>query len=286
MDTIDLYQVSLLASFAAGMVALFAPCCISFLLPSYFGNVFKEKKRVLFMTFIYSLGIFTVMLPIVLGAKALSLFFFRFHDQSYIAGGIFLLIVAVLTFLGIKLPMPKIAFNPGKKHDIGSTYLLGLFSGMTTACCAPVLLGVMSLSAFSTNIINSLGIGMAYVLGMVFPMYLGSYFIDKKNLLDRPALRKVIFTIDLGKKNYPILITNLIGAFIFLIVGAVTLGLALSGGLGMPEADSSFVNFITTMANQATTISQSIPGLDILFAIFMVVTIIQLLKFAQKKNEK
>ena len=42
MDT--LFQLSLLASFIAGMVALFAPCCITFLLPAYFANVFKEKS--------------------------------------------------------------------------------------------------------------------------------------------------------------------------------------------------------------------------------------------------
>lgn len=286
MDTIDLYHVSLLASFAAGMVALFAPCCISFLLPSYFGNVFKEKRRVLLMTFIYSLGIFTVMLPIVLGAKALSLFFFRYHDQSYIAGGLFLIIVSVLTFLGVKFPMPKLSFNPGNKHDAISTYLLGLFSGVTSACCAPVLLGVMSLSAFSLNIINSLGIGLAYVLGMVFPMYIGSYFIDKRNLLDQPALKKVLFTVYFGIKSFPILMTNLIGAIIFLVMGGITLGLAFSGGLGMPESDSGFVGFITAMANRATTLSQTIPGLDFIFAILMIVTIIKFISFAQKKNEK
>ncbi len=71
-----MYQISLVAAFAAGIVALFAPCCISYLLPAYFANIFKEKKRILLATLIYSLGIFVVMLPVVLGAKALSLLFF------------------------------------------------------------------------------------------------------------------------------------------------------------------------------------------------------------------
>ena len=70
------YQISLVAAFVAGMVALFAPCCISFLLPAYLGNVFKEKKKVLLMTLVYSAGIFVVMLPVVLGAKALASLFF------------------------------------------------------------------------------------------------------------------------------------------------------------------------------------------------------------------
>ena len=47
-----LLQTSLIAAFVAGIVALFAPCCISFLLPAYLGNVFKEKEKVVLMTLI------------------------------------------------------------------------------------------------------------------------------------------------------------------------------------------------------------------------------------------
>ena len=87
MDGDALYQISLVAAFVAGMVALFAPCCITYLLPAYFGNVFKEKKKVLLMTLIYSAGIFTIMLPVVLGARMITDFFFRWHDQTYLIGG-------------------------------------------------------------------------------------------------------------------------------------------------------------------------------------------------------
>ena len=51
-----------------------------------FREYFPREKQVLLMTFIYSLGIFSVMLPVVLGAKALSIFFFRLHDQTYYLG--------------------------------------------------------------------------------------------------------------------------------------------------------------------------------------------------------
>ena len=87
-----IYEISLVAAFIAGMVALFAPCCISYLLPAYLGNVFKERSRVLFMTLIYSLGIFIVMMPVVLGAKFLASFFFETHNQTYYLGGVFLIL--------------------------------------------------------------------------------------------------------------------------------------------------------------------------------------------------
>jgi cytochrome c biogenesis protein CcdA len=239
------------------------------------------------MTFIYSLGIFTIMLPIVLGARALSLFFFRFHDQSYLVGGIFLLLISFVTLLGIKLPMPKISINqkPGKP-DIGSTYLLGLFSGVTSACCAPVLLGVMSLSAFSFSFIGSLGVSLAYVLGMVFPLYIGSYFIDKKNLLNIPFLRKRLYQLSIMGKKYDILATNLIGFLIFLIMGSLIIILASLGKLGMPEDQSGFISVMTNIAEKLTNLSQAIPGLDLLFAVLIVFIIIKLLNFSQRKNEK
>lgn len=285
MDSIDLYQVSLLASFAAGMVALFAPCCISFLLPSYFGNIFKERRQVILMTFVYSLGIFTVMLPIVLGARALSLFFFRFHDQSYVIGGVFMLLVAVMTFLGIKMPMPNIAYNQKQgKLDIGSTYVLGVFSGVTSACCAPVLLGVMSLSAFSFSTLGSLGVGFAYVLGMVFPLYIASYFLEKGNILQKPILRKKLWEIKVGSKQFGIFVSNVVGGAIFGLMGLLTIGLALTGKLGMPEAESGFVRLITDMANRVSEWSKSIPGLDFVFAILVVVFLIKLLQMRNKKD--
>jgi len=66
METV-LLQTSLIAAFVDGIVALFAPCCISFLLPAYLGNVFKEKEKVVLMTLIFGTGIFAVMMPAVRG---------------------------------------------------------------------------------------------------------------------------------------------------------------------------------------------------------------------------
>src|SRR3990172_1226344 len=121
-----LFQTSLIAAFVAGMVALFAPCCITFLLPTYLGGVFKEKEKVLFMTLVFGLGIFVVMLPAVLGIALISKLTFRYHDIIYILGGIVMLLVSLVTFLGIKLPMPSLGGNPTGKPDVISVFTLGI----------------------------------------------------------------------------------------------------------------------------------------------------------------
>lgn len=264
----SLYQISLVAAFGAGMVALFAPCCISFLLPSYFGNIFKERRRVLGMTLVYSVGIFTVMLPIVLGAKALALFFFRFHDQSYVAGGIFLLVVAAMTWLGIKLPVPHLSLaRKGSEIDIWSTYTLGLFAGITSACCAPVLLGVMGLSAFSVTLVGSVGVGVAYVLGMVFPLYIASWFLDRGNFLAKPVWRK---------RWRGVLLADMVGAAIFGALGIATVYLALTGKLGMPAADPR----IGQTAEWLTGVTRGIPLVNVAFVVAMGVILGKLIERA------
>ena len=70
-----LFSVSIIASFVAGMVALFAPCCVSILLPTYLAAVFREKTKVLKMTFIYFLGMAIILIPIGLGAAIITKFF-------------------------------------------------------------------------------------------------------------------------------------------------------------------------------------------------------------------
>lgn len=267
MNQTILYQVSLIAAFTAGMVALFAPCCISYLLPAYFGNIFKEKKRILFMTLIYSLGIFVVMLPVVLGAKAISTLFFRLHDQAYIIGGLFMLVVAAISLLGLKLPMPRFAIRSGQaKSDVFSTFTLGIISGVTSACCAPVLVGVIALSTLSPSTLQALGVGLSYVLGMVTPLYLASLFIEKRNILEKPIMRRKLGELRLLKKTYPVYVTNLVAAAIFFVTGTLTIILSWSGMLGMPTDESAIVKLIQETAISVTEVTEKIPGLNIIFA--------------------
>lgn len=263
-----LYEISLVAAFAAGVVALFAPCCISYLLPAYFGNVFKEKKRILFMTLIYSLGIFVVMVPVVLGAKAISTLFFRLHDQTYYVGGFFMLVVAAMALVGIKLPMPQVTLRGSGKTDVVSTFILGMFSGVTSACCAPVLFGVIALSTLSPSTVEALGVGLSYVFGMVAPLYLASAFIEKKNVLEKPFLKRQLGIIRVGKREYPVFVSNIVAAAIFSVTGTLIIILAASGMLGMPTAESAIVQTIQNTATRVSEITRGVPGINFAFVLF------------------
>ncbi|MEK7064547.1 MAG: cytochrome c biogenesis protein CcdA [Patescibacteria group bacterium] len=268
-------QLSLLASFIAGMIALFAPCCVTFLLPAYFANIFKEKKRVLLMTFIYSLGIFTVMLPVVLGARVLTQIFLDLHDQTYIIGGLFLIFVGFLGLLGIKLPMPHIVSNRQVADDPVSTYILGIIGGITSACCAPVLIGVLALTTLSPTLPLALLTGFFYVLGMVAPLYLASLFIEKGNFLASPILRRPIF----GR----VTLSNLISFIMFVGLGLLLIFLSLTGRLSMSGAEEATSRAIQSAAANFTALVGKVPGLDLVFSLLAAFLLYKFIKAATRK---
>lgn len=280
MNTAAFYQVSLIAAFVAGVVALFAPCCISYLLPAYLGNVFKEKSKILLMTGVYALGIFTVILPIVLGAKILADFFFRFHDQTYIIGGGIMVAAAFFALFGIKLPMPHFK-KPKGGTDILSTYVLGLVAGVTSACCAPVLVGVLAISSLSGTLLQALSVGVVYVLGMVAPLYLAALFIERGNFLAKPVFRKKLFTIKLGDKYYPVLLTNLLAAIMFFGVGIISLILVVTGKLAMPTGPSPIVNRVAWAVSSWT---ERWPVANIGFGLVVIYIIYRVFKLTKKQN--
>lgn len=270
-----LFQTSLIAAFVAGMVALFAPCCITFLLPAYLGSVFKEKEKVLFMTLVFGLGIFVVLLPAVLGVAFISQFLFRYHSSVYLAAGIVMLAIAGISFLGIKLPMPKISQNPSGKTDILSIFTLGIFSGITSACCAPVLIGILALTFLSPSFLGALLLGAVYVLGMVVPLFIISLLLSGK-MPKFTWLRKSYGSVSVLGKEYPIILNNVIASAIFFITGSLTLVLTLSGRLSMESMSgmTGAVQGIGAWINMAFggSLAVNVLFLGILIAFFYIVS--------------
>lgn len=274
------FQTSLVAAFVAGMVALFAPCCITFLLPAYLGSVFKEKEKVVLMTLVFGLGIFTVLLPAVLGVAFISQSLFRYHDTIYILGALVMVIVSVITFLGVKLPMPALPSTIPQREDVLSIFMLGIFSGITSACCAPVLIGILALTFLSPSFFGALAIGGMYVLGMVMPLLLISLFLSGR--IDRlTLLRKRVGEITLIGKTYSITVGNSIAAATFLITGIVILALTLSGKLAMGNT-MVFTKMIQDTATMVDRyIGQNIPA-NILLVLVVGYVIYVLMKNIKK----
>lgn len=263
------FNTSLIAAFVAGMVALFAPCCITFLLPSYLGSVFKEKEKVLLMTLVFGLGIFVVLMPAVLGVQFVSKALYRYHDIIYYIGGSVMILAAVFALLNIKPPMPRLpGINPEKKVDVFSVFTLGIFSGITSACCAPVLIGVLSFAFLSPNFFGALIIGAMYVLGMVTPLLFISLLVSGK-IPKMRFLRKRVTTITFFGKPFPVLFNNLVAAALFFATGILTLMLNAQGKFSMEKSE----DFAKMIANAGGYVNQYVGNNLILNLIFFAVII-------------
>lgn len=271
------FQTSLIAAYVAGMVALFAPCCITFLLPAYLANVFKEKEKVLLMTLVFGMGIFVVLLPAVVGVSFISQALFRYHDPVYIFGGLVLLVVAVTTFLGVKLPMPSMPGTPAGKTDILSIFSLGIVSGITSACCAPVLIGILTLTFLSPNFFGAIAIGAMYVLGMITPLLLIALFLNGK-MPGVAFLRKEILSFKFLGRTFHVIMSNLIASMIFLFSGWIILVLSLTGKLAM----SDVTGFTKTIQNTAFLVNQYVGDNLIVNLIFVGIIIFSLYKISKR----
>lgn len=184
------FGVSLTASFLAGGLALFAPCCITFLFPSYLGCIFKNRSKVMIYTLIFALGLSIILLPVALGFRTIVFFFDQFHREVYYIGGLFLILMGISTIKPFfhfslfssflpKKTLKKDKLNQGFFSAGIEAFSLGVISGLSSSCCAPVLFAAVTLTSLSPTFIQALIVALAYVLGIVFPLFFLSFFYEK-----------------------------------------------------------------------------------------------------------
>ncbi len=220
----------ILAAFFAGGVALFAPCCIVFLAPSYLAGAVRNRRwRLLPLTFLFAAGLASILVPISLGVSLIAAAIAKYHTALYYAGGILMLVLAAFTLSGRMWSLPNILRTPDTSRGDGASFFaLGVFSGIASSCCAPVLVGVMTLSALAGNPVGGIGLGLAYVFGMVFPLFVMALAWDTTGLRHKPLVAKPL-RLRLGRWTLATNTVNLAVAAGFAIMGGFVLYLANTG---------------------------------------------------------
>ncbi|MFS0703286.1 cytochrome c biogenesis CcdA family protein [Cellulomonas sp. 179-A 9B4 NHS] len=219
---------SVIAAFLAGGVALFAPCCIVFLAPSYLAGAVRNRRwQLLPLTFVFAAGLALVMLPLTLGASLLAGAIARYHAPLYYAGGALMFALAALAVSGRMWSLPRVLRAPDTTGGDGASFFaLGVFSGVASACCAPVLAGVMTLSALSATPAGGLLLGLAYVFGMVFPLFVMALLWDRTRLGEKQFWRVRPVRLRLGPRVHETNTVNLAVAVGFAVMSVFVLALA------------------------------------------------------------
>lgn len=221
------YSASLTAAFLGGMLALFAPCCVVTLLPSFVAASMQRGLRSLPSTaLLFSAGLAVILLPILLGIGALGQLIGSYHTLVFITVGVFLTLLGVYILTGKRwtLPMPMMTSIAGRGlTGATSTFFLGTASGVASSCCAPVMAGVVAMSALSGSWVGALGLGLSYIFGMVFPLLLFAIAAHRRGERRQRVPRRVHV---LGTE---LLWTDALSGSMLVVFGALTALLGISG---------------------------------------------------------
>ena len=219
---------SVLAAFFAGMIALFAPCCIVFLAPSYLAAAVKNNKwRLLPLTLVFASGLALVLVPITLGASLIAGAIAKYHGPLYWAGGLLMIGLGLLALTGTMWSMPSVLRAPDTtRADSATFFSLGVFSGIASSCCAPVLVGVMTLSALSGNPFGGFLLGVAFVFGMVIPLLVMALVWDAAHLNERRWGRARPITVRVAGHTMRTNTVNVAVATAFVAMGTGIIALA------------------------------------------------------------
>ena len=217
---------TVLASFLGGVLALMAPCCISVMLPAYFASTFRRRTQIVAMTLVFAAGVGTVILPIALGATALSRLLLGQHAWVFGIGGLLMVGAGVAMLAGRTFTLPMLGGRAASGGSIRSVYGLGVFSGGASACCAPVLVGVAALAGATASFPVALTIGVTYVFGMVAPLALIALVWDRRDWGTSRLLRDRQVRLGRGRS---VPLTTALSAGLMIGMGALTSILAVTG---------------------------------------------------------
>jgi cytochrome c biogenesis protein CcdA len=286
MNTL-VYSSSILTAFLGGVLALFAPCCIVSLLPTYVAATLRVGRwRLLELTGAFALGVAVVLLPIVLGVGALGQLMGRYHREVFFLGGVLMLGLglAALAGRGWSLPMPTMRAPSAPGNSVGGVLLLGIFSGLVSSCCAPVLGGVLVLSALSSSFWHALGLGTAYVLGMVFPLFLAALLWDRVGLARR-SFRLPPVTLLLRGRRVRLRATDLAAGILFVAMGGMMIFLALTGRA--TYTPDFLLSFNRWGSDRMATLADKLHGVpDAVFALALLCVVGLLLWLAWPRGQR
>jgi cytochrome c-type biogenesis protein len=223
-----LVSTTILASFFGGVVALLAPCCVSVMLPAYFASTFRRRSRIVGMTLVFAAGVGTVILPIAIGASMLSRLISGQHAVVFTIGGAAMIAFGLAMLAGWKFSLPMVGLRARSGGGVGSVYSLGVFSGVASACCAPVLAGVAAVSGAAASFPTALAVGVAYVFGMVAPLSVLALAWDRRDWgAGRLATRTV--RIGAGRFHRPVPLGSALAGGMLVAMGVLAIALAARG---------------------------------------------------------
>jgi hypothetical protein len=232
------------------------------------------------MTAIFAAGVASIILPIVLGARFLTSFFSSYHSYVFATGSMIMIAIGIMTLLGKKFTLPFVGrLQSPRVTDAASAYVLGVFSGISSACCAPVLLGALTLAAISPSLLQAGAIGLAYTFGIVFPLFVMGLFYKKRLWRSSRKLQEKKVTIG----NFSTSLANFLSFVIFTGAGLFFLILAITGSAQVNSSSSELAINIKHWVDVLTGPIRAIPFINFLFGFLLLALLVYFVRLARRE---
>ncbi|MEM3154574.1 MAG: cytochrome c biogenesis CcdA family protein [Candidatus Woesearchaeota archaeon] len=210
--------VTFLIAFIGGLLTFTSPCGFV-VIPTFFAYVFKERKRAMFMTAAFSLGMITAFIIFGIIAGIVGNYFNLYKEFFAILSGMLLIIFGIMLVLNKGFAFVDFKIRHQPQNGWGVFFLGFFFAVGWTPCVGPILAGIIILSATAGSIAKSVLLFAVYALGVTFPLLIVSYFSDKYDFSKWLTSKHVEFTI-FGKKIYTHLY-GIIGGIMLIVIGII-----------------------------------------------------------------
>lgn len=248
---------SALAAFLAGMVAFFAPCCAFVMLPTYLASVTGASRwRTAALTAVFVAGVATVVWPLTVGAAGLSQLIAANHETMFLIGGAMMLLVGAATLRGWMWHHAP-SFGGGDPSGVVGIYLMGVFAGAATACCAPVLAGAVAIAGVSGSWWAGAVLGLFYIFGLITPLLASAAGIGRlRNHVRDPRL-----AFRLAGRQVRTTVSRLVGGGAFMALGVLLIVLVLTGNARTaPDAQKTFGRWLNARAGDLNVLIPPAAG--------------------------
>ncbi len=211
-------SITFLMAFIGGIITFTSPCGFV-VIPTFFSYLFKERKRAMFMTAIFSLGMTVAFIIFGIIAGILGNFFNDYKSFFAMISGILLLLFGIMMIFNKGFSFFDFRVKHKPNHGWGVFFLGFFFAIGWTPCVGPVLGGIIVLASGVGSVFKSALLFGFYALGVALPLMIVSYFSDKYDVAKWFTSKHIEFTM-FGKKIHTHLY-GIIGGILLIIIGLI-----------------------------------------------------------------
>lgn len=255
-------QVSYFVAFIGGIISLLSPCSAA-VLPAFFAYSFKEKTQLMKKSFIFFIGLSIPLVLLGLSASVAGRFLNVYRTQFVIGAGILMIIFGIMALMGKGFSLPGTKRLAQKNAGKKGVFAFGTLFGVGFVPCAgPILGSILTLAATSGSALQGALLLEVYAFGIMVPIFLLSYFFDKKRIASVSKTIKIA-----GKEIYW---TNLVSGVLFIFLGMMFIFLGGSNFLNIAFSSAGLLEPFFALNEIAQTTFSGIPD----YAFFGIIAVL------------